>query len=126
MANQSEAATTVDPQKWLGMLQRWCPAVRTAELVAFINLLIETGPTRRRSGRTAGTPAYDPCSGDFKRPPHRNSINQRRPVLHDMSTVLPQAQSLSPSAQMPRSDDPSRRSDVGLQPLRMERRRALP
>src|ERR1700719_2865951 len=26
MAIQSEAATTVDPQKWLGMLQRWCPA----------------------------------------------------------------------------------------------------
>ena len=47
MANQSEAATTVDPQKWLGMLQRWCPAVRTAELVAFINLLIEAAGPRR-------------------------------------------------------------------------------
>jgi len=40
MAIQSEAATTVDPQKWLGMLQRWRPAVPTAELVAFINLLV--------------------------------------------------------------------------------------
>jgi hypothetical protein len=47
MAIQSEAATTVDPQKWLGMLQRWCPAVPTAELVAFINLLIEAAGPRR-------------------------------------------------------------------------------
>ena len=37
MAIQSEAASTVDPQKWLGMLQRWCPAVSPAELVAFLN-----------------------------------------------------------------------------------------
>ena len=34
-------------QKWLGMLQRWCPAVPTAELVTFINLLIETAGPRR-------------------------------------------------------------------------------
>src|ERR1700730_15903714 len=47
MAKPSEAATTVDPQKWLGMLQRWCPAVPTAELVAFINLLIEAAGPRR-------------------------------------------------------------------------------
>ena len=47
MAIQSEAATTVDPQKWLGMLQRWCPAAPTAELVAFINLLIEAAGSRR-------------------------------------------------------------------------------
>lgn len=47
MAIQSEAATTVDPQKWLGMLQRWCPAAPTAELVAFINLLIEAAGPRR-------------------------------------------------------------------------------
>jgi hypothetical protein len=47
MAIQSEAASTVEPQKWLGMLQRWCPAVPTAELVAFINLLIEAAGPRR-------------------------------------------------------------------------------
>jgi hypothetical protein len=47
MAIQSEAATTVAPQKWLGILQRWCPAVPTAELVAFINLLIEAAGPRR-------------------------------------------------------------------------------
>ena len=47
MAIQSDAATTVDPQKWLGILQRWCPAVPTAELVAFINLLIEAAGPRR-------------------------------------------------------------------------------
>jgi hypothetical protein len=43
-----------------------------------------------------------------------------------MSTMLPQAQSLSPSAQMPRSDDPSRRGDVGLQSLPLDRRRTIP
>jgi hypothetical protein len=47
MAIQSEAASTVDPLKWLGMLQRWCPAVSTAELVAFTNLLIEVAGPRR-------------------------------------------------------------------------------
>ena len=47
MAIQSEAASTVDPQKWLGMLQRWSPAVPTAELVAFINFLIEAAGPRR-------------------------------------------------------------------------------
>ena len=47
MAIQSEAASTVDPQKWLGMLQRWCPGVPTAELVAFIELLMETAGPRR-------------------------------------------------------------------------------
>jgi hypothetical protein len=47
MAIQSAAATTVDPQKWLGMLQRWCPAAPTADLVAFINLLIEAAGPRR-------------------------------------------------------------------------------
>jgi hypothetical protein len=47
MAIQSAAATTVDPQKWLGMLQRWCPAAPTADLVAFINLLIEAAGSRR-------------------------------------------------------------------------------
>jgi hypothetical protein len=85
-----------------------------------------TGPRQPRSGRTVRIPAYDPRSGDFERPPHCGSINQRRPVLHDMSTMLPQAQSLSPSAQMPRSDDPSRRGDVGLQSLRLDRRRTIP
>jgi hypothetical protein len=47
MAIQSPAATTVNPQKWLGMLQRWCPAAPTADLVAFINLLIEAAGSRR-------------------------------------------------------------------------------
>jgi hypothetical protein len=47
MAIQSEAASTVDPQKWLGMLQRWSPAVPTSELVAFINFLIEAAGPRR-------------------------------------------------------------------------------
>ena len=47
MAIQSEAASTVDPQKWLGMLQRWSPAVPTSELVAFINFLIGAAGPRR-------------------------------------------------------------------------------
>jgi hypothetical protein len=47
MAIQSEAASTVDPQKWLGMLQRWCPALPAADLVAFINLLSEAAGPRR-------------------------------------------------------------------------------
>ena len=47
MAIQSETASTVDPQKWLGMLQRWSPAVPTSELVAFVNLLIEAAGPRR-------------------------------------------------------------------------------
>ena len=84
-----------------------------------------TGARPPRSSQTAGIPGYDRRSGDFERPPHRSSINQRRPVLHDMSTMLTQAQSPSPPAQMPRSDDRSRRCDVGLQSLRMDRRRTL-
>jgi hypothetical protein len=84
-----------------------------------------TGPTPAR-GRTAGTQGYDRRDADFECLPHRSSINQRRAVLHDVSRMLAQAQSLSPSAQMSRSDDRSRRGDVGLQPLRMEGRRKGP
>jgi hypothetical protein len=50
MAIQSEAtdlSTTVDPQKWLGISERWCPAVPRAEHVASINSLIEAAGQHR-------------------------------------------------------------------------------
>jgi hypothetical protein len=49
----SEAAnrsTTVDPKKWLGLLQRWHPRMPREELVDFINEFIEAAGPQRVEG----------------------------------------------------------------------------
>jgi hypothetical protein len=43
-ANRS---TTVDPAKWLGVLQRWHPRMPREELVGFINEFIDDLPGAR-------------------------------------------------------------------------------
>jgi hypothetical protein len=42
--------TTVDPEKWLGILQRWHPRRRRKELVDFINEFIEAAGLQRVEG----------------------------------------------------------------------------
>jgi hypothetical protein len=49
----SEAAnrsTTVNPKKWLGLLQRWHPRMPREELVDFINEFIEAAGPQRVEG----------------------------------------------------------------------------
>jgi hypothetical protein len=58
----SEAAnrsTTVDPKKWLGLLQRWHPRMPREELVDFINEFIEAAIEIKN---TAANPPYAPAS----------------------------------------------------------------
>jgi hypothetical protein len=43
--------TTVDPQKWLGILQRWHPRMPRDELVNFINEFIEALRAKRGKDR---------------------------------------------------------------------------
>jgi hypothetical protein len=49
-ANRS---TTVDPEKWLGILQRWHPRMPRQELVDFINEFIEAAGQQRVEGLDA-------------------------------------------------------------------------
>ena len=45
--------TTVDPAKWLGVLQRWHPRMPREELVGFINEFIEAAGRQRVEGLDA-------------------------------------------------------------------------
>jgi hypothetical protein len=56
MPNHAETAnrsTTIDPEKWLGILQRWHPRMPRQELVDFINEFIEAAGLQRVEGLDA-------------------------------------------------------------------------
>src|ERR1700738_4936898 len=48
--HEAHGPTTVDPAKWLGVLQRWHPRMPREELVDFINEFIEAAGPQRVDG----------------------------------------------------------------------------
>jgi len=52
-AEAADRSSTVDPVKWLGILERWHPRVSREELVDFINEFIEAAGPQRVEGLDA-------------------------------------------------------------------------